>query len=46
MSALNHLWLLAVNLLLRATAAATEDFGLYGIIQRAGTHISQWDSID
>jgi hypothetical protein len=40
----NHLWLLAVRVLLRATPAATRDLGLYGLIRMTGTHVPQWDS--
>jgi hypothetical protein len=28
----------------RVTPTATRDLGLYGLIQRSGTHVPQWDS--
>jgi hypothetical protein len=30
--------------LYRATPTATRDLGLYGLIQKTGTHVPQWDS--
>jgi hypothetical protein len=40
----DHLLLLAVKALLRATPAAIQDFGLYGLIRRTGPHVLHMDS--